>query len=1083
MQAATPHHRGSFSGRIESSSSILNNDRRRSTNSKQSMLSNATHYSVITHADQTQETSALLQLWYPHQTTTTSTTSALSKTPILREVPQVKMRLTRKDRDSGGSMVTETSPFQSLKSAAPSWLREKPSRQKLNLQSKSVEYNRGVWKKVNATCREDGILLIYGEDRALVHSISLKDLSASDIRLVDDSLLSSTNVLGIFSKVSTLRLGICSPQLGVEKLANQQQSTSTKGQPIYLLFPTGRKMKNWKSLLRTFAKPEVYGPIQKGGTHRHYRQVDLKILEAKLILDRRPSSPRFTATTTSSSFANDEGQLDAVITPVVLPIKQSKMEGLTSQVSREMQSASSSVISLASIGHVTKRSNTPVTAEEDDDNSSEMGMTSGPISGIAGRNRILPSSPMKKGGSNYEIERKASDGQIIHPLMTYYCTISMADEKVAQTKTCNSSSSTITWFDKFSLKDLPRLEPIQIEVIQLTRNGKSGVLGTVVLPLETIRRGELMEGWYPIWSTRAKESENLSSPLIGSNQSDEMIGEIKIALQVAEETILPLRKYAQIEEALTCANSLEMIATLGKKLDEDQVISRLVDIYTSKAIIVDRLKDLTEAESASFDQNPALLFRGNTLLTRAVDKYQRLYCKDWLDGCIGSTVRRICRDRIWLEANDSQHHYSVPIPFQDNTVVVESNLDALQRLCQDLWMNIYNNRHHCPHDLRIVLFNIRTRVDATFSQEGKESGIQGVGAFVFLRLICPAITTPHLYGLMGSSPSIASSKTLMLVAKVFLALANQRLAFDKDKEPWLVQANDFLASKAAAYDDFITFVSSIPPRVELVKEPLGDEPDYHFQRIIKDIAKRLPVLHRESLPFSECTLDRPLALAELVSYVVREANAEFASDASSITAETKVNLGQYNQFVKLCCDVEDKTGYYLDRAGLNPEPIDFSKINGMFGIGLQSTAVYTSVTTRSNVASDEASSSHLEPNNSIRTRRATVSCARVPKEDVKGTNLIGQEFFSNRRRLAMKVAPHLKSTLGGRLSLDYDENPSHFNTSRRNSATTRNGNSLEESKRKIALLDDNNSLHSDSTIPVASSTIHDRVKKSWWKKM
>lgn len=125
-------------------------------------------------------------------------------------------------------------------------------------------------------------------------------------------------------------------------------------------------------------------------------------------------------------------------------------------------------------------------------------------------------------------------------------------------------------------------------------------------------------------------------------------------------------------------------------------------------------------------------------------------------------------------------------------------------------------------DLRRALCHIRTTVNARFAGHANVKppgpGFQGVGAFVFLRLICPAITSPNLYGLTASecalrnaydftfsaarlrcpflepaaAPDPQSHKTLMLVAKMFLALANKRPAFDKDKEPWLVQASDFL---------------------------------------------------------------------------------------------------------------------------------------------------------------------------------------------------------------------------------------------------------------------------------------------------
>jgi hypothetical protein len=932
--------------------------------------------------EQTFETNMAMHMWYPNQTP--ASTSTLSKAN--NQAPQVKRMLTNRTD-------TETRPFQSLKSAAPSWLREKPSRQKLNAssQQKSFARSRGSWRGVTAICRDNGTLLIYGEDRALVHSISLKDLSTSDIRYVCDSLFSFPNVLGIFSRSSTLHLGARSSMYGAIDRAAQTSSSSTKRQPIYLCFPTAQKMKRWRGLLRTFAKPEIYGPAQKGGTHRCHRQIDMKILEAKVAEERRlvlsPSIGAFGASLDDSDIVEIPPALGLVHSPETL-IRRGTDESIQRKMAlQQIATNTSSKDGAAEKGNLVEGENS------DEDDSDDIGMTSGPISGLSGRERILEGATLpfaSTTSTNYEMERKISDG-INAATPSCYCLVWMSGELIAQTKMCNSSFKSMTWFDKFSLRDLPTLTSIQIEVMQSGGKGKSGVLGTVNLPIETMRRGESIEGWFPIWASRARETETASSSSpIDCVYNDEMVGEIKIDIKIAEETVLPLKKYAAVEEALSSNNHLDLITSLCKHLEEDQIISHLVDIYASKGAIVEHLKQLTVADSTHFDENPALLFRSNTLLTRAIDKYQRLYCRDWLDSCIGLTVRRVCQNQIGLEASDSTHHYLYPITSQDSSSVItsESNLDALLRLCRDLWANIYRNRQRCPPDLRKVLYHIRTKVNERFRQSDTQlgPGIQGVGAFVFLRLICPAITTPHLYGLMGSSPSAASSKTLMLIAKVFLALANKRVTFDKDKEPWLGQANDFLTVQAPAFDDFITFVSTEAPGNEDLKEAsLGDEMDYDFQKSIKSMSKGLPVLHREALPSQDYMLDRALALAGLVSYVVRDASIEMPAESQQYCNGEKVkereNLDRYQKFVDLCCEVEAKTGIYIDRAGYNPDPIDFHRSSGADGtLGVPLTQVYTSVGSPS-IASSANSDRHNSVRHSQRGRRATVSGTRLQNGD------------------------------------------------------------------------------------------------------
>ena len=1045
------------------------------------------------YREQTHETSIEILLWYPNQLS--ASTSTLSKTPLLREVPQVKRKLTRKDRDPN-NVVTETRSFSSLKSAAPSWLRERPSRTRLASQYSQLGQSRGAWKRATAICRDNGVLLLYGEDRALVHSIPAKDLQATDIRLVDDSLFCRPNVLGIFSRPSTFSVGARSPASG-----SARTSLPGKDKPIYLCFPSSRKLKQWRGLLRTFSKPEIYGSPQKGGTHRCYRQIDMTIFEAKLVADRPALATRSNSVMSPSPIGDDDDdrndQAGTGLGIISASGRTSVDEALKDKPLSDVPEVASAFVShLSEEGEAGEQ--VKATLSEDDEDS-DREMVSGPISGIAGRERIMESSPMMSSGSGYEMERKGSDGQFNASLAACYCVVWMAGEPVAQTKVRSGPSNVMTWFDKFSLKDLPNLNAVQIEVMQSGRNGKFGVMGTVNLSMDTMRRGESIEGWFPIWSSRARDAEPIASPM-ETCYGDEMMGEIKISINVSDETILPLRKYKQVDEALHAGDEVGLMQALCKGLDEDRVVSHLVDIYTSKGTIVEWLGSLTEAESASFGENlgPALLFRSNTLLTRAVDKYQRLYCRDWLDACVGPTVRRICQDQIWLEANDSQHYYSNPFPVQEGStssstsglVVVESNLDALQRLCNDVWNNIYINRHRCPRDLRSALSNIRTMVNARFHQADNVPGpgIQGVGAFVFLRLICPAITTPNLYGLMGCAPNSASSKTLMLVAKVFLALANKRVGFDKDKEPWLVQANDFLVQQSDAYDDFITYVSTEPPKQEPQKESLGNEADYGYQKVIKERANGLLLLHRESLPSPNYMLDHALALASLVSYVVRAANVELYQDGQQQRDES---FNRFDSFVDLCCDVEDQAGYYLDRAGYNPEPIDVSEGLQYEAKGTKLTQIYTAINPPLPLHPPLPSTDNTGSMQSMRARRATVSEGRTGADDEASyrkpvMSSIGEDSFLH-HRLPLHFAPQGKA-LGARLSMESDEDTSaqslqHLvdgseSTHEVKSAVSgggalaaSRGGSIEEGMLRGEI----SSLSEDhSSLP--------KVKRGWWKK-
>lgn len=267
-------------------------------------------------------------------------------------------------------------------------------------------------------------------------------------------------------------------------------------------------------------------------------------------------------------------------------------------------------------------------------------------------------------------------------------------------------------------------------------------------------------------------------------------------------------------------------------------------------------------------------------------------------------------------------------------------------------------------DLRKALRKVRATVDARFlAQPPPGPGMQAVGAFVFLRLICPSIRAPQLFGLTPAKPDEGADRTLSYLSKIMLAMANKNL--DKDKDSWLVQAQDFLNATAHEYNDFIDDLSltqrcgRASPTASATKGEMykhrdslfGDELDGDFQGFVESRLLTLKRLHRESIPRRPPILDKSEALATLVSYVVR--NAQFGREAegkspyfgteikrlgdrhpiddatfmlpsqfdhsTGIAAEA---LSRLHEFLNICCDIEDSAGFYIDRAGLSPLPLE-----------------------------------------------------------------------------------------------------------------------------------------------------------------
>lgn len=76
------------------------------------------------------------------------------------------------------------------------------------------------------------------------------------------------------------------------------------------------------------------------------------------------------------------------------------------------------------------------------------------------------------------------------------------------------------WHESFVFPDLPPFEALEVMIWKDKKLVKSSLIGKVTVDLATFRRGELVEGWYPVQST------NISSQL--------QLGELRLKVQVYE---------------------------------------------------------------------------------------------------------------------------------------------------------------------------------------------------------------------------------------------------------------------------------------------------------------------------------------------------------------------------------------------------------------------------------------------------------------------------------------------------------------------------------------------------------------------
>lgn len=144
----------------------------------------------------------------------------------------------------------------------------------------------------------------------------------------------------------------------------------------------------------------------------------------------------------------------------------------------------------------------------------------------------------------------------------------------------------------------------------------------------------------------------------------------------------------------------------------------------------------TEARSLA-DANT--LFRGNSLLTKALDTYMKRLGREYLEETLGKHLQHIAEEDMLCEVD--------PMKLVDNPEQIQKNWKTLLGLTRGIWDAIFRSASKCPLELRKILRHIRAHVIERYGNEHSIS-YSCVCGFLFLRFFCPAILNPKLFGLL-----------------------------------------------------------------------------------------------------------------------------------------------------------------------------------------------------------------------------------------------------------------------------------------------------------------------------------------------
>jgi hypothetical protein len=435
------------------------------------------------------------------------------------------------------------------------------------------------------------------------------------------------------------------------------------------------------------------------------------------------------------------------------------------------------------------------------------------------------------------------------------------------------------------------------------------VCGVVEVQLDQLEGGKDNETWWPI---------------MGDN--DEQIGEMFLKIRHEEIVVLMAKDYQPISELLHKFSSgltVQVAQTVPSNLR--YLSETFMNIFqvsgNSNAWLMSLVEDEIDGigkeapakrfrfgsrhgSNDSFDSvgdreqsvrdwgksltgEANLLFRGNSLLTQALDFHMRRLGKEYLEEVLGDKINEINTLDPDCEVDPSRISHG-----QDIT----KNWAQLNALTTSMWNSIAASANRCPPALRQILKFIRAVAEDRYGDFLRTVPYTSVSGFLFLRFFCPAILNPKLFDLLRDHPRPKAQRTLTLIAKSLQVLAN--LSTFGQKEAWMEPMNKFLSSHRQSVKDFINNICSIPAERSTFALPAS------YSTPIT-ILGRLTSTSREGFPSLPYLIDHARNFAALVKLWLESTASFVASHALE---------GDLLIFHELCLSLQERTDECLEKA-------------------------------------------------------------------------------------------------------------------------------------------------------------------------